>query len=88
MVDFFCPDASLVVEVDGGGHAEDEEIGRDLKRTRELEARGLRVLRFWNTDVLQNLDGVLKKIVDALERPHPDPLPLGEGGARPLPRGE
>jgi very-short-patch-repair endonuclease len=80
VVDFFCADANLVVEVDGGGHAEHKEIARDLQRTRGLEARGLRVLRFWNTDVLQNLDAVLKTIVDALEAPHPDPLPRGEGG--------
>jgi very-short-patch-repair endonuclease len=82
VVDFLCADANLVIEVDGGGHAEDKEIGRDLQRTRELEARGLRVLRFWNTDVLQNLDAVLKTILGALEAPHPDPLPPGEGGER------
>jgi very-short-patch-repair endonuclease len=88
VVDFFCPDANLVLEVDGGGHAGDKEIGRDLRRTRDLEARGLRVLRFWNTDVLQNLDGVLRTIVDALEAPHPHPLPRGEGEESPLRRDE
>jgi very-short-patch-repair endonuclease len=60
--DFVCRSAMLVVEVDGGQHGE----SRDSARTRDLEARGYRVLRFWNNDVLQNLDGVMTAIRSAL----------------------
>jgi very-short-patch-repair endonuclease len=78
VVDFLCADANLIVELDGGQHAERSE--RDAMRTKELEARGYLVLRFWNNDVLRNVDGVLQSIVDTLKPlpPHPDPLPNGE----------
>ena len=79
MVDFYCADKKLVIELDGGGHSRDDQVARDSERTRQLEARGLRVLRFWNTDVLQNIEGVLRSILNALQLPLPDPLPRGEG---------
>jgi very-short-patch-repair endonuclease len=60
IVDFFCPEASLIIEIDGGQH--DESAERDAVRMRWLEERGYRVLRFWNSDVLGNLDGVLSTI--------------------------
>jgi len=63
VVDFFCPDAKLVVEVDGGQHA---ESASDAARTRWLEGHGYRVIRFWNNDVLANTEGVLLAILDAL----------------------
>ncbi len=63
VVDFFCPDARLIVEVDGGQHA---ESASDVVRTRWLEAQGYRVIRFWNNDVLANTEGVLLSILDAL----------------------
>ncbi|MGO8921237.1 MAG: endonuclease domain-containing protein [Stellaceae bacterium] len=63
VVDFFCPDAKLIVEVDGGQHA---ESASDVVRTSWLEARGYRVIRFWNNDVLGNTEGVLLSILDAL----------------------
>src|SRR5579863_525367 len=56
VVDFFCPEAKLIVEVDGGQHA---ESASDDVRTRWLEARGDRIVRFWNNDVLANTEGVL-----------------------------
>jgi very-short-patch-repair endonuclease len=61
VVDFFCAEAKLVIEVDGGQHAEDTDT-----RTRWLEGRGYRVLRFWNNDVLANTEGVLLMILAAL----------------------
>jgi very-short-patch-repair endonuclease len=64
IVDFFCPDAKLIVEVDGGQHNADEE--KDEKRTRWLEARGYRVIRFWNNDVLSNTDGVVLTVLEEL----------------------
>ncbi len=64
IVDFFCPEASLIIEVDGGQHATRE--AEDKARTHWLEACGYRMLRFWNNDVLQNIEGVLVTIWDAL----------------------
>ena len=71
VVDFFCAKASLAIEVDGGGHGIENQIEIDEHRTRELERLGIRVLRFWNTDVLGNPEGVLKTIAEALEAPSP-----------------
>lgn len=65
IVDFVCFDHRLLVEVDGGQHA--WEVGKDAARTRWLEGRGLRVLRFWNNAVLGNTDGVVEMIGRALK---------------------
>ena len=54
--DFGCKDAKLVIELDGGQHG--RQVAYDAERTRVLETCGFRVLRFWNDDVLTNLDGV------------------------------
>jgi len=63
IVDFYCFDAGLVVEVDGGQHA--DQISYDARRTAWLEAQGCRVLRLWNSDVLANFNGVCLAILDA-----------------------
>ena len=55
IVDFACLEASLIVEVDGGQHADRQEYDRE--RTAWLEGRGFRVLRFWNSEVLTNIEG-------------------------------
>ena len=80
VVDFFCADAKLM-ELDGGQHDHDRE--RDADRTKVLEAMGYLVLRFWNHDVMRNMDGVLEEILSTVdhrrsEPPHPTPLPVGE----------
>jgi very-short-patch-repair endonuclease len=77
IVDFFCPEASLIIEVDGGQHTSTET--EDEARTRWLAARGYRVMRLWNNDVLGNTDGVLLTIRDSLRglTPHPNPPPQG-----------
>jgi very-short-patch-repair endonuclease len=62
VVDFICMEAKLIVELDGGQHSET----KDARRTAFLEARGFRVLRFWNHDVLENLEGVLAVVSAAL----------------------
>ncbi|WP_046349357.1 endonuclease domain-containing protein [Sphingomonas changbaiensis] len=64
--DFACLKAKLIIEVDGGQH--DEARARDARRTRFLEAKGFRALRFWNNDVLENLDGVLEAISISLSQ--------------------
>ena len=93
IADFLCDSAKLIVEVDGGQHAMQEE--RDLERTKVLESAGFQVLRLWNNDVMSNIEGVLSEIAKTAGAapPHPNPLPLGEGvrtvcASSPLPRGE
>jgi very-short-patch-repair endonuclease len=78
VVDFCCESARLVIELDGGQHA--SRANQDAKRTAELESFGYVVLRFWNDDVLNNIDGVFESIVATAsqEPPHPNPLPNGE----------
>jgi len=61
IVDFCCIRARLIVEIDGEPHA-DARKRYDHVRTRELEARGFRVLRFWNSEVLQGTEGVIQEI--------------------------
>jgi very-short-patch-repair endonuclease len=84
VADLACVEARLIVECDGGQH---NESARDARRDAWLTAQGWRVLRFWNTEVLQNIDGVLMMIAQALDdgaagrqSPSPQPSPCkGEG---------
>jgi primosomal protein N' (replication factor Y) len=82
IVDFACVEARLIVECDGGQHA---QSSGDNRRDARLRREGWHILRFWNNEILGNLDGVLYAISQALalrERvdPHPNPPPLaGEG---------
>jgi very-short-patch-repair endonuclease len=62
VVDFFCPAKRLVIELDGGHHNDDEEAKRDRERQAWLEQEGYRVIRFWNSDVTDNLYAVLERI--------------------------
>jgi very-short-patch-repair endonuclease len=64
VADFACPAAGLVVELDGSQHAEQAE--KDQWRTRMLAGHGYRVLRFWNEEVLTNIDGVVESILQEL----------------------
>jgi len=78
VVDFACLEKGLIVEVDGGQHC--EQAAYDSERTARLESLGFRVLRFWNNEVLQNVETVLDLIVGALEKcgeyyPHLNPPP-------------
>ena len=67
IVDFFCVERGLVVELDGSQHGEDRALKYDARRTVVLNAKGLRVVRFWNEDVLKDLRGVLDMILFELE---------------------
>jgi very-short-patch-repair endonuclease len=80
VVDFICRERRLVVEVDGGQHAENET---DRQRDMWLRQHNYRVVRFWNNDVLANTSGVLETISKALGEDTP-PHPTAFGG-RPLP---
>lgn len=76
VADFVCMSARLVVELDGGQHAADVE--HDGRRTELLKTEGYEVIRFWNNEVLQNMEGVLTVILQTIERrqtPSPQPSP-------------
>ena len=77
IVDFVCLDARLIVEIDGGQHAESE---RDKVRDAWLRSEGFVVLRFWNNDVLANTAGVIEKINEALPASSPPSLTLPRKG--------
>jgi very-short-patch-repair endonuclease len=78
IVDFACIEEKLVVELDGGQHAGSE---RDRQRDTRLIEEGYRVLRFWNNDVLSNIEGVVQTVIKNL-RPSPQPSPTtGEGAS-------
>ncbi|MFC7301205.1 endonuclease domain-containing protein [Cognatiluteimonas weifangensis] len=77
IADFACPEAGLVIELDGGQHLEQTDY--DAERTRKLAVNGYRVMRFWNDDVLLRTKAVLDEVCRQLA-PHPNPpLRAGEG---------
>ena len=84
IADFVCQDCRLIVEADGGQH---QNNAGETRRTAFLESKGYRILRFWNNDILENVEGVAQTINTALATPHParasreSPSPSrGEGG--------
>lgn len=62
-VDFFCADAKLAIELDGSGHLNESRQGSDLDREIELYEKGIRILRFPNSEILENLDGVVLNLI-------------------------
>ena len=82
VLDFYCAEALLAIELDGDVHGIPEQEQHDRRRDKFLAALGIEVLRFWNEDVRTNLDGVIETILRDLERrtttPHLNPLPGGE----------
>jgi very-short-patch-repair endonuclease len=72
VVDFFCAKAKLVVEVDGDTHADPKQAEYDAERTQWLNAqKHYRVIRFWNSEVLNNIEGVLAEIAESVDPNHP-----------------
>ena len=83
IADFVCLKTRLIVEVDGGQHA--EQTRKDALRDKSLVSQGFRVLRFWNNDVLRETDTVVEAIVQALKNtPTPFPPRAHEIRVRPL----
>ncbi|MFT4026474.1 MAG: DUF559 domain-containing protein [Novosphingobium sp.] len=79
IVDFYCPAAKFVIEVDGETHA---DVERDRRRDAYLGGFGLSVLHVTNQDVMRNIEGVIMLVSQGLadrDRPHPNPSPEGEG---------
>ena len=78
IADFVSHTSKLVIEIDGGQH--NEHQSEDQVRSLRIQAEGYRVLRFWNNDVLANVEGVLIEILSAIAiTPTPDPSPQGGG---------
>jgi very-short-patch-repair endonuclease len=77
ILDFVCYARRIVIEVDGGQHAADEAAARDTVRDDVLRREGFQVLRFWNTEVNDNLDGVMETIQRALATVPPTRPPPG-----------
>ena len=67
IVDFYAPDKKLIIEVDGGQHYEDEGLLNDKIRDEFFLSQGLNVIRFSNLDVLQNIEGVVEKIMEVVK---------------------
>ena len=72
IIDFVCLENKLVIEVDGGQHS--ERVKEDEIRTQNLLTAGFRILRFWNNEVLQEIEAVKKRIWRAIEEKQPHPL--------------
>jgi very-short-patch-repair endonuclease len=68
ILDFYCHSARLAIELDGGGHNTEEQRRYDQERTKVLEGAGIRVVRFWNNDVLNFFEDVMEEIHTQLQR--------------------
>ena len=68
IVDFYCADAKLVIELDGGQHFEQEGLLNDKIRDEYLNSQGIRVLRYSNTDINKNFEGVCQDILSIIEK--------------------
>jgi very-short-patch-repair endonuclease len=66
IVDFASFERKLIIEIDGGQHNEERIKERDEERTTRLKERGYEIIRFWNNEVLTNMEGVLERIMEAL----------------------
>ena len=87
VVDFYCCQGRLAIEVDGGQHAEPEQKVLDERRTEVLSKAGVRVLRFWNDQVLRETESVVNAIWVALQTGPPSPCPLPRAGEGKTPAG-
>jgi very-short-patch-repair endonuclease len=76
IVDFACSEKRLIVELDGSQHAEAERAIADSARSKRLEQDGWTILRFWNDDVLRDIDNVCQHIVIVAGVAQPMPVPL------------
>lgn len=84
IVDFVCREKRIIIEIDGGQHNEIQNIEYDNKRTEFLKSEGFQVIRFWNNDVDNNMDGIYErlkevfKIDDKITPPKPSPSREGD----------
>ena len=62
IVDFLCPEKRVIVEIDGGQHNEESNINADNERTLYLESQGYKIIRFWNNEIYENIEGVCERL--------------------------
>jgi very-short-patch-repair endonuclease len=86
IADFCCLDSRLIVELDGGQHADQEDA--DASRSRFLAKEGFRVLRFWNEQVLNGAEFAVEEILAVIASDPRPPSPGARNARRPLPKGE
>ena len=67
IVDFYCPKLKLAIELDGGQHAQVDRRKHDVAREMYLKMAGVEVLRFWDNEVLKNMDGVLYRLMEIVK---------------------
>jgi type I restriction enzyme M protein len=81
IVDFYCIERMLAIELDGGQHLDEGPVDYDRRRARQLDSLGIRTLRFSNVDVLRDTELVVTAILRTLTEPSPQPSPgvPGEG---------
>jgi very-short-patch-repair endonuclease len=80
IADFVCYETKIIIEADGGQHATEKQ--KDDERTAWLNSQGFTVLRFWNNEILTNIEGVLEVIRNACCPPPPQPSPTKGGGSK------
>lgn len=68
ILDFYCPNQRLAIEIDGGHHAEEEQQQHDNERNKYLKENDIKVIRFWNNEVLKNSEGVYEKILEMIKK--------------------
>ena len=78
IVDFVCLEKKLIIELDGGQHNLESTRLKDKERDDFLKSKGFIILRFWNNEIFENMDGVLETIFNTVN-PHLNPPPQGEG---------
>ncbi len=84
ILDFYNEEYKIAIELDGDTHGHEKQIKKDKERTTFLAKQGISVIRFWNNEVFQNLEGVLETILNHIEYPSPTSLTPLRGEA-PLP---
>ena len=78
ITDFCCIENKVVIELDGGGHGEDLQKEKDQRRDEFLVQEGWRVVRIWNSDIDENLEGVMEQVWQIVNSPSPQPSPQRE----------
>jgi very-short-patch-repair endonuclease len=80
IIDFYCSELGLVIEIDGDSHLDEKNISYDIKRTKNLEKYGLKILRFWNDDMLNGIEIISEIIEKEINKLKQSPNPLCQGG--------
>lgn len=78
IVDFYCPKLKLAIELDGGQHTENDNQEYDTTRSAYLKAQGIEVMRFWNNEVLHDIEGVLAQVAQKITPLIPSYIKRGE----------